>query len=208
MDTIAGLSDAEVIPKTAQILAALAKDPSLYASVMSFFPTMEELRVLHDDHQTAFNVSQGGAPEQIREHQAKRQLLNLKYSAFNSAVKLAAAENPSLLATFGLSQPKPRKSSSASTLSSTDKLRANHGQNPGEIFLKSAPIKNAKSYDIEFCEGDPSVEENWKHYSVVVQASKMLVKGLTPGKIYWFRVRGIGVNGPGPWSHYVSLMAT
>lgn len=207
MESYASLSDAQVISLTAHLLAVLNKDPSLYSAVMGVYPTLEELKELHDSHIATFNDSSSGEPEKLREHQAKRQLLNRKFAAFSSAVKLAAAEEPSLLAAFGLSQSKPRKSPSPSTITKTEKLKAVHGDNSGEIVLKAAPIRYAKSYDIDYCEGDPSLEESWKHHSVVAHASKMKVAGLTPGKVYWFRVRGIGANGPGPWSPYASLMA-
>lgn len=202
-----GISDAEVIPKTAAIVAALSKDPSLYQTVMSSIPTQEELRETHERHQASYNASMGGDPEKAQEHQTERQHLNRKFSAFAAVVKLAAAHDQTLLGKFGLTLPKTKKNSSSTALAMLENLRARHGEKHGDIFLKGSPVKNAKSYDIELCEGDPSIEANWRHAAVSVQASKMVVTGLTPGKIYWFRVRGIGANGAGPWSQYASLMA-
>uniref|UniRef100_C6DYH9 Fibronectin type III domain protein n=1 Tax=Geobacter sp. (strain M21) TaxID=443144 RepID=C6DYH9_GEOSM len=207
MDSISNLTDAQVVPLTTQLMAVLTKNPSLYGRVMGVYPTWEELKELHESHIATLNDPSSGEPEKVRENQAKRQLLNRKFGAFHSAVKLAAADDPSLLTTFGFSQPKPRKSPSVSNVSRSEKLKAVHGDNSGEIFLKGAPVKYARSYDIDYCEGDPSLEGSWKHHSVVAHASKMKVTGLTPGRVYWFRVRGIGANGPGPWSPYASLMA-
>ncbi|ACH39022.1 MAG: hypothetical protein ACD_55C00160G0004 [uncultured bacterium] len=207
MDSISNLSDAQVVPLTTQLMTVLTKNPSLYGRVMGVYPTLEELKYLHENHIATLNDPSSGEPEKVMEHQAKRQLLNRKFGAFHSAVKLAATDDPSLLATFGLSQPKAKKSASPATVSRSEKLKAVHGDISGEIFLKGVPIKYARSYDIDYCEGDPSLEESWKHHSVVAHASKMKVTGLTPGRVYWFRVRGIGANGPGPWSPYASLMA-
>lgn len=207
MDYISSLSDAQVAPIMTQLMAVLTKNPSLYTRVMGVYPTLEELKYLHESHIATLNDPSSGEPEKVREHQAKRQLLNRKVAAFHSAVKVAATEEPSLLAAFGLSQPKPRKAPSVSNVTQTEKLKAVHSDISGEIFLKAPPVKYARSYDIDYCEGDPSLEESWKHHSVVAHASKMKVTGLTPGRVYWFRVRGIGANGPGPWSPYASLMA-
>jgi hypothetical protein len=201
-----GISDAEVIPKTAAIVVALAKDPSLYQAVMSSIPTQEELTECHERHQASYNASMGD-PTKALEHQAERQHLNGKFSVFVSVVKLAAAHDQTLLGKFGLTPPRPRKSSAPAALPMVENVRPRHGEKHGDIFLKCSPVKNAKSYDIEICEGDPSIEGNWRHAAVSVSASKMLVTGLTPGKVYWFRVRGIGANGAGPWSQYASLMA-
>lgn len=203
---INGLNDADIIPKTASIVVALAKDPSLYQAVMSSIPTQEQLEESHERHQTSYSALLGGGPDKALEHQKERRLLNRRFSAFATVVKLAAAEDPTLLAKFGLTPPKPKRAPVA-TLGRPENLKPFHGDFTGEIGLKCAPVRYAKSFEIEICEGDPSVEENWRHAAVAPSATKMLVKGLTPGKVYWFRVRGIGAHGPGPWSQYASLMS-
>ena len=203
---INGLNDADIIPKTASIVVALVKDPSLYQAVMSSIPTQEQLQESHERHQTSYNGLLGGDPDKALEHQKERRLLNRRFAAFATVVKLAAAEDPTLLARLGLTPPKPKRASVA-TLPRPENLKLHHGDYSCEIGLKCAPVKNAKSYDIGICEGDPSVEGNWRHAAVAPSATKMLVKGLTPGKVYWFRVRGIGAHGPGPWSQYASLMS-
>ena len=198
---INGISDAEVIPKTAAIVVALAKDPSLYEAVMSCIPTQQELQECHERYQVTLNASVGGSQEKLLEHQAERQLVDRRFSAFVAVVKLAATHDQTLLGKFGITQsPKPKRASTVTAPTRLENLKARHGGKHGEIYLKGSPVKSAKSYDIEICEGDPSVEENWRHAAVAVQASKMLVTGLTPGRVYWFRVSGIGANGQGPWS--------
>lgn len=207
MDKIAGLTAPELIPKTGHIVAAMAKDPTLYQAVMSIFPTLEELEESHEANQATYNATAGGDPAKLKEHEAVRQLLNQRYNFFLGAVKLAATVKPDLLEIFGLDIPKSKKSSSISLLTSPLNPRIQHGQESGQMILKVEPVKYAKCYGISICEGDPSLEENWRHYGVGVKASKLEVAGLTPGKVYWFRVRAIGSHGPGPWSKYVSLMS-
>ena len=53
-------------------------------------------------------------------------------------------------------------------------------------------------YHVEACEGDPSIESNWKHVATSVLCSKTEIKGLTPGTLYWFRVKAVGAKGFGP----------
>lgn len=201
-----GVSDAEVIPKTASIVVALAKDPALYQYILSLIPTQEQLQESHERHQSAYNAALGGTPEQILEHQKERQVLNGRFSTFTGLIRLAAVKDPTLPRRFGMSQSKPKKASIA-TLASPSKLKAVHGSNSKEIMLKASPVKGAKSYFVEICDRDPSVEANWRFACVSTAASKIEVKGLTPGTVYWFRVRGVGAHGHGAWSQYVSLMS-
>jgi len=75
------------------------------------------------------------------------------------------------------------------------------------VIGKCNSVKKARSFGLEVCEGDPTIEENWKYISVAVHCTRMEMKGLTPGKVYSYRVRAITPSGTGPWSSYVTLMA-
>ena len=205
MDNITALSNPEVIPKIAALLAALAKDPSLYRMVTAITPSLEELTEIHETHQTVYNASGSGDPEILRQLQAARKRMDYKYGIFFSLLKHAAVENPDLPAKLGVSQSKPKKV--AAQMTSPLNPRARHMETSGKMLLKVDPVKGAKSYDISICQGDPSIEANWKHCGVGTKASRLLVEGLVPGTTYWFRVRAIGSKGPGPWSQFVCIMA-
>lgn len=77
----------------------------------------------------------------------------------------------------------------------------------GGVYCKSKSVKGAFSYQIQFTDGDPGVEANWKDWSVPsAHASSILINGLTSGKEYSFRMRAIGSTQPGPWSAPVTIM--
>ncbi|TSK06115.1 MAG: fibronectin type III domain-containing protein [Geobacter sp.] len=205
MDNITQLSSAEAIPKTSAVVGAMIKDPSLYALVESFFPKQEELKEVVEEHKAAFSAAADGDPEKLKQLKVVRQKLDRKFSVFFTMVRLAAVEHPNLLEAFGVLPTKVRRSNTT-FLTSPGNLRVTHGKVSGEIVLRVEPVKGAKSYDISCCIGDPSVEGNWKHCGVGTKASRLLVSGLIPGTLYWFRVRAIGPKGEGPWSQFVSLM--
>ena len=50
---------------------------------------------------------------------------------------------------------------------------------------------------------DPSVQSGWQQCDVAIRQS-CLVKGLTPGVKYWFRVAATNTQGRGPWSNPAS----
>lgn len=206
MDNITLLSSAEAIPRTAAVVVAMSRDPNLYTLVEACFPKQQELQEVDEEHKAAFSAAADGDPEKAKRLKAARQKLDRKFSIFFTLVRHAAVEHPELLEAFGVPAAKARKAPTTPALTSPQNPRAKHGKNTGEIELKVNPIKAAKSYDISCCIGDPSIEANWRHCGVGVKAMHLLVTGLVPGTVYWFRVRAIGANGPGPWSQYVTLM--
>lgn len=205
MDNITVLSSAEAIPRTAAVVVAMAKDPSLYDLIRSCFPEQQELREVDEEHKAAFSAAAGGDPEMLKMLKAARQKLDRKYGIFFTMLRHAAVEHPHLLEAFGVPPEKVRKSNTP-ILTSPGNVRVVHGKVSGEIVLRVEPVKGAKSYDISCCIGDPSIEANWRHCGVGTRASHLVAEGLTPGTVYWFRVRAIGANGKGPWSQFVSLM--
>ena len=81
---------------------------------------------------------------------------------------------------------------------------ATGGDLEGEVDLTWDPIRRGlQSYLVEYAL-PPSGP--WTQ-CYVGQASKCTCSGLTSGTEYWFRVRGVGAAGPGPWSDRASKRA-
>lgn len=76
-------------------------------------------------------------------------------------------------------------------------LRATNGDLEGEIDLMWDPVKGAGSYIVDCREQTDGA--TWQNVKTVKQ-SRVTLTGLTPGKLYAFRVRAIGPLGEGPWS--------
>lgn len=94
MDNITVLSSAETIPRTAAVLAAIAKNPELYDLIKSCFPGMQELQEVDDEHKTAFTAAAGGDPEMLKRLKAVRQKLDRKETP--SRGKRSRALSPSI----------------------------------------------------------------------------------------------------------------
>jgi hypothetical protein len=200
-----GLSDTEILPKTGAILTTLANDPELLQLVMSLLPSMSSLQEAHDRHHESFNASlsgTGGKPEQLA---ADRRLLNRRFSALLTMIQLAAQEDSTLAARAGIATPEKVPVSSPALTAPTN-LRIWHAGKHGAVNSKYGRVKGAKSYLVEICEGDPTIEANWK-FGAVSTTCTMLIEGLVPGTVYSFRIRAIRSTGPGPWSSIVTLMA-
>lgn len=187
-------NDTESIPATESLLAILSAEPDLYPRMMSLLPNMESLAALSGRYKE--NRSGAAASELSRE-----------LARFNTLVKLAADNDPTLLQTLGITTlHRAKRAPSRLPLTAPLNFTVRHSTEHGAIIGKASPVKGGRSYLIEVCEGDPSIEGNWRHLATSVSCSKMEGKGLTPGICYWFRVRAVGAKGVGPASAYVSLM--
>ena len=84
------------------------------------------------------------------------------------------------------------------------KLTMAHGSLTGTMSADMSAVKGAVIFDLYICTGDPSLEENWGLYATLPLRS-FKVTDRVPGQNYWFRGRGFGVTGYGPWSAVVAL---
>jgi hypothetical protein len=75
-----------------------------------------------------------------------------------------------------------------------------------QILLRLQSILNAKSYQVQIA---TAANGPWSEAGIYTQARRIVLLGLTPGTVYFARVRAIGGStGYSEWSVVVSLMAT
>lgn len=77
-------------------------------------------------------------------------------------------------------------------------LYAEVGGGDGEIDLNWEPVRGANSYKIQMTT-DPNVPDSWA-FKMNVTESFAVIKGLTSGTKYWFRVAAVGAAGQGDFS--------
>jgi Fibronectin type III domain len=75
-----------------------------------------------------------------------------------------------------------------------------------QLLIRLQSILNAKSYQVQTA---PAANGPWAGAGIYTQARRIVLPGLTPGTIYFVRVRAIGGStGYSEWSMPVSLMCT
>lgn len=73
-----------------------------------------------------------------------------------------------------------------------------------QLQLKVPPLKNARIYDVWIHTGDG----NWKAWQLFQNTRRMILQNLTPGQMYWIRVRVLGGStGSSEWSDAISHMS-
>ena len=77
-------------------------------------------------------------------------------------------------------------------------VRAEPLAEPGAVQLRwERPLRRCV-FEVE-CRAESAAENAWASCGVNMQ-QRQIVRDLTPGVKYWFRVRAINAHGPGPWS--------
>ena len=203
------LSDTETSSALQALVAALTNDPNLYQSLLAMLPNKEEAEEVLLRFNESRIAAEGGDPQQALLLEAHRKDSNRTLSRFESLAKLAAEDDPTLPQRLGIKarKHKVKKAVSTAPLLAPGNFIVWHASEHGVMYAKASPVKKGRSYLIEICEGDPTIESNWRYAATSVLSSKMEIRGLTPGTVYWFRVRALGANSFGPWSSYVTLMA-
>ena len=81
---------------------------------------------------------------------------------------------------------------------------------PGEVILNADSQDGAFGYNFQFTKLDPAVEENWVDDAPGPHrgCKKIVIGELDSLSRYAFRGRGIGDQGPGPWSKPVTISVT
>lgn len=199
-----GLSNSEMLPKIASIIKMLNDDPGILDRLLSRLPTLQKLQEGQQRFFHAFTENIGANKQEAVTLAAERRALDLLLGRLTGLVYLMSDEDPELLELFGLRKRTKRKGSILLTAPANPRLR--HGIEHGVIIAKVTAVKSARSYEAQVCEGDPLVEENWRPYSVSSRVTFEMNR-FVPGVLYWFRFRGIGPSGAGPWSISVSLRA-
>jgi len=82
-----------------------------------------------------------------------------------------------------------------------------YGNNTGTLRALFHKVPGAILYYVQACLGDPNDEAAWnKEWQFSKIKGGVVLTGLEPGKVYYFRVRCRGHAGLGPWSTYVHIM--
>jgi hypothetical protein len=148
------------------------------------------------------------------QRQAAREHSELDMDASVSYARILAIEkkDPTILHTLSLplkeSHPKSVRRLQAQQQSAEIHVSVKHLKGvSGAIVIEAVHVRNGGPYQVQLCKGEPTSEENWEnltgHYK---SCSKIILRNLEPANRYYVRMRTDGPEGPGPWSHAVSII--
>ncbi len=98
-----------------------------------------------------------------------------------------------------------RRGSSPSTIPATPAdVRVATGKLSGELIVRCKGGRNIRNFSIQYA---LSPDGPWTDCPFTTKARGTIVAGLTPGKVYWFRIRANGAAGSSDWSMPACKMA-
>jgi hypothetical protein len=99
----------------------------------------------------------------------------------------------------------PRRASTPSQVAAIPaNVRAAYNDMTGEMLLRCKGGRNVRNFSIQYAE---SADGPWIDLPLTTKARGTVVSGLTPGKMYWFRMKANGAKGSSDWSVPTCKMA-
>ncbi|WP_224981587.1 fibronectin type III domain-containing protein [Geomonas agri] len=200
-----GEGDDELIRTTGDLLTDLSRDPSIMQSIYDLLPNQEKIQHALDRHRSLYHQVLDGARDKEPELEAARNDLIVQISLVHGMATLTGKHDPTIPQKLGLVHQVSSKRTSAGGLLVPENFRMLYEGR--SIIARASAVKGARSYEVWVCEGDPLVESSWRHHATSGKINRIEITGLTPGKLYYIRIRAVGANDAGPWSNFISMMA-
>lgn len=170
-------------------------------------PSLAQLQTDLANFQGILNAIATGDRSQIVNRQALRQKLADELTQVAFYVQTVANGDATLLATTGYPARKlPSRALVTADVPAPAQLTVNRGAVSGQLIVRASKVPKAAMYDVQITTADPTVETNWTAAGSYTTCRRILLEGLTPGKVYQVRMRAIGATGPGNWTAASSLM--
>ncbi|MCM0082767.1 fibronectin type III domain-containing protein [Geomonas sp. Red32] len=206
---LAGEQIPALLAKTGNILSCAAVhecyregNPSAVDSILA------SMSKGHATLNQAYLAVLGGDNSQTALRDDTRAKLVMDVYHFGNWVEIMGRENPAALLNTGYLSAGPvvRHRVPPPLDAPATGLVLSHGPHTGSGYAKYTYMKGVKCSELWYTCKDPAFGENWSFLKSGV-GTKLEFDGLEPGKLYYFRLRGINARGAGPWSTVVSLRA-
>jgi hypothetical protein len=205
--TFERLNESDFLAKAGTIVTNLTANPNYPEPWAVQVATLAQLTTSYSAYLDNYHAAINHDMLKIALRNSARLALTEQLKALIPYLEMLAQGDTHILATTGYDLRKDVvRGGSADILAAPVDFRVGHGAKSGSFDIHIAKLLGAGSYEVQITENDPSIEANWRHAMSSLTSSHILLEGLTPGKAYWVRVRGIGTAGAGVWTDPVNLI--
>ena len=193
------LNAEQLIAKADLVLPKIAPAPPKLPPVPDVEDNATRLKLARDKAKAtydAYEAAKAALPGLMTARDEAAEILREEHAAMGSALEAKTRDPVALSATgYELAQRANRSSSPPAMI---ENLKLTAGDEPQTLIGSFDPDALAYTYEVQLTTGD-SVTGPWT--TVMTPTTRTFkLTGLTSGQRVWVRVRGVGTNGPGPWS--------
>ena len=206
LSTIASLGPAEAVAMKDTVINTLTKHP--------FFKDipLDPLAAAGTSLEETVRLTGLGDRSKIPDRSTHLSSVIKELTRVAFTVQLQAMDEESQLHTSGypLAEHRTRVPKDRGSVKALTGFSATNLDEPGAALLTADNQDAAFGYQFQFTKLDPAVEANWVDDAPGPHRTckKIMVLGLDSLSRYSFRGRGIGDDGPGPWSKVVTIPIT
>lgn len=196
-------SDPERIAKSAAMAQAFT--PEIYARILSLLPTPASYSELHHRFQGNYpSAVRGDDPELLKSFDADRKEINTKIALIQGFAKVATFVDPTIPESLGVAPSPERTASTPVPLVRPRDFKVVYDPE-GRLIASVTRVVGAKGYQIWACDGDPSVDADWRMVASDSNCKGIVVSRVNRAKYTVLRARAMRGHDAGPWSNLVSL---
>lgn len=195
-------NDPEVIAKSATVSGAYTQH--FYEHLVSLIPTPEGVTGRHNRLAAAYPDALQGDPEKIKAFEEDCKAVKTDLSLLFGLSKVVAVKDPTVQETLGFGRATAKTATVQAPLGHPKDFKVYYDRK-GQPFGSVTKVPGAKGYQVWVCDGDPSIEANWRLHAASSSCKGILLLGLNRAKFNLLRIRPIRGREVGPWSNWISL---
>lgn len=170
------------------------------------FPSKANVIASISDFLTKASAAEDGGKDRIAARDAARVVMEGFLTSAAPYLQALAAGDVEKLEQTGYELSKERGPASSELPGQPQNVRLKHGDVGGSFNMSCKADKLAMSYEAQLGT-DPNSEASFTIQVISGGCRKIVIPGVTPGTVYYGRLRAIGRNGMGPWSDVAQLRA-
>lgn len=195
----------EVIAKSATVSGAYTQQ--LYEYLLSLIPTPGGVTERHNRLAAGYPDAVKGDPEKVKAFEEDCKAVKVDLTLLLGLAKVVAVKDPTVQETLGLGPVTVRTATVQASLGHPKDFKVYYDRK-GQLFGSVTKVAGAKGYQVWVCDGDPSIEANWRLLAASSSCKGILLLGLNRAKFNLLRIRPIRGREFGPWSNWISLDPT
>ncbi len=201
-------SEARFLARVVAIAASLVNSTDFPAPWPGSVLAPAALATAVANYQAAYKEASHGDRVKIAVRKGLRVQLTIELKKIAAYLEIVAAGDVGLLVTTGFELRRDIvRGLIVDPPSPMTGLKVTRGVLSGVLVFHAKADPTVSVYNLQIASGDPAVEANWSDVGSHKHCNRIQLTGLTPGKLYYMRIRGFNKNGYGPWTVSTGIVA-